>query len=109
MQPEPLIHISFISLEMAMKIEDFGTAPYACSYPDCKVTGAAEHMWHIRGTNLVLCGRHGNDARARGHRTFRVSQTLEYLGDQALKADHYFAKVKELVRETPERRGKPRR
>lgn len=81
-----------------MKISDFGTDPYKCSCPECKTTGPADKMWNVGGTSVVLCGMHAHEARKRGLRTFRLSQTIDFLEEKKLRENHFFESIGEMAR-----------
>lgn len=92
-----------------MKISDFGPGPkFACNFPDCKVTGPADKMWNVKGTNVILCTQHSHEARKHGKFVYRLSVTLTFLQEKEEKAKHFFASVAELSRK-PGGRGSDRR
>jgi len=52
---------------------------YACEHPGCKMSGTAGHMWNFKGyPRVIVCGKHGFEARKRDIVTFKLSASLEH-------------------------------
>src|SRR5687767_679490 len=71
---------------------------YACEHPGCKTSGPAERMWNLKGKpRTIVCGKHGHEARKRGLRAYRLSDTLAYELKQArerAESEAFFSKLK---------------
>ena len=52
---------------------------YPCEHPNCLVKGIADNMWNLKGTpRVILCGKHAYEARQRGLRAYRLSDTFAF-------------------------------
>ncbi len=75
---------------------------YSCAHPTCKVSGPAEKMWNLKGKpRTILCGRHGHEARERGLRTYRLSDSLVYeqrLEAEAKESETFYQELRERQR-----------
>lgn len=97
-----VIHNSFPELkpsqEADMDVVAEVTQSYSCSHPGCTVSGVAERMWNLKVSGdkprTILCDKHGWEARRRGLRTYRLSDSLAYerkLKEEKRESDDFFA------------------
>ena len=50
---------------------------YPCEHPTCDKKDVAEKMWNFRGyPRVIVCGKHGLEARGKGIQTFRLSESF---------------------------------
>jgi len=96
---------------MKFRAFNFGPGPkFSCQFTDCKISGPADKMWNIGGTEVVLCSQHAHAARERGEKAYRLSQTISYqekrLAEEKERADHFFANIRELSHEPRKNRDR---
>lgn len=73
---------------------------YACSIESCGFKAPADRMWNLdrkvtKGDLVILCGRDAHDARTRGFKAFRLSETLRRDAErreEAAKREAFFAR-----------------
>ena len=65
---------------------------FTCSIESCGFKAEAERMWNLdrkatSGKLVVLCGRDAHAARERGHKAFRLAETLRRDAEREAERD----------------------